>query len=62
METLNQQTRMLKLTRGEMCDIRLALTAVMVDNPDAKKWSKLREKVIAQLDAQDPEEYKCIQN
>ena len=62
MATLNKQTRTLKLTRGEMCDIRLALTATMIGNPDAKKWSKLREKVIAQLDAQDPGEYKCIEN
>lgn len=59
---LNQEMRKLELTRGEMCDIRRALTAVMFgfDRSDSsrKYWARLREKVIAQIEAQDPEEYR----
>ena len=59
---LNQEMRTLELTRHEMCDIRRALTAVMCgfDHSDSsrKYWARLREEVIAQLDAQDPDEYK----
>lgn len=57
---LNQQMRKLELTRSEMCDIRRALTSVMIsfDRSESsyKYWARLREKVISQLDAQDPEE------
>ena len=57
---LNQEKRTLELTRGEMNDIRRALTAVMCgfDRSDSsrKYWARLRDKVIAQLEAQDPQE------
>ena len=59
---VNQEMRTLELTRIEMCDIRRALTAVMTSfdrsNSSRKYWERLREKVIAQLDAQDPDGYK----
>ena len=57
---LNQEMRTLELTRLEMCDIRRALTSVMCsfDHSDSsrKYWARLREKVIAQLEAQDPQD------
>lgn len=57
---LNQETRTLELTRLEMLDIRRALTAVMCefDHSDSnrKYWARLREKVLAQLEAQDPQD------
>ena len=57
---LNQEIRKLELTRLEMCDIQRALSAVMSKydrNTNSRKyWEKLREKVIAQLEAQDPKE------
>lgn len=55
---LNQQTRTLKLTRGEMCDVLLALSIISSENPDVKKWDKLLTKARSQFDAQDPEEYR----
>ena len=55
---LNQEMRTLELTRLEMCDIRRALTCVMCDldrsDSSRKYWARLRDKVIAQLEAQDP--------
>lgn len=57
---LNQEMRKLELTRREMCDIRRALTSVMItydrSDDNRKYWERLREKVIAQLEAQDPTE------
>ena len=57
---LNQEMRTLELTRIEMCDIRRALTNVMCsfDRNDSSRrhWARLREKVIAQLEAQDPQD------
>ena len=57
---LNQEMRTLELTRSEMCDIRRALTSVMCsfDRSDSsrKYWARLRDKVIAQLEAQDPKQ------
>ena len=52
---LNKKTRTLKLTRGEMCKIRVALTAAMqsTDGESRAMWDGLRAKVIAQLDQQD---------
>lgn len=59
---LNQEMRTLNLKRIEILDIQRALTAVMTsfDRSDSsrKYWARLREKVIAQLAEQDPEEYK----
>ena len=57
---LNQEMRTLTLTRIEMLDIQRALSAVMCgfDRSDSsrKYWARLRDKVIAQLEEQDPEE------
>lgn len=57
---LNQEMRTLELERWEMLDIRRALTAIMTSfdrSDDSRKyWARLRERVIAQLEAQDPEE------
>lgn len=57
---LNQEMRKLELTRLEMCDIRRALTSIMTSydrsDDNRKYWERLREKVIAQLEAQDPPE------
>lgn len=59
---LNQEMRTLNLKRTEILDIQRALTAVVIsfDRSDSsrKYWARLREKVIAQLAEQDPEEYK----
>lgn len=59
---LNQEMRTLELTRSEMNDIRRAITSVMVnfDHSDSnrKYWNRLREKVISQLEEQDPEEFR----
>ena len=59
---LNQEMRTLNLTRSEMLDIRRALTAVMTSfersDSSRKHWARLRDKVIAQLDEQDPEEFR----
>lgn len=57
---LNQEMRTLELTKIEMCEIHRALTAVMcgLDRSDSnrKYLARLREKVIAQMEAQDPQE------
>ena len=57
---LNQEMRTLTLTRKDMLDIQRALTAVMCgfDHSDRsrKYWARLRDKVISQLEEQDPEE------
>lgn len=54
---INQEMRTLELTRIEMCDIRRALTAVMLgfEQGDSNReyWFRIRKKVIAQLEAQD---------
>lgn len=52
---INQKSRTLKLTRGEMNDIRGAITSVIysVDDVSKKKWEALKEKIVSQLDAQD---------
>lgn len=59
---LNQEMRTLNLKRIEILDIQRALTAVVIsfDRSDSRRkyWARLREKVIAQLAEQDPEEYK----
>ena len=57
---LNQEMRTLELERWEMLNIRRALTVIMTSfdrsDDNRKYWARLRERVIAQLEAQDPEE------
>ena len=59
-QSKNQKMRTLTLTRRESNDIRRALTAVMCSfapcESSYKYWETLREKVIAQLESQDPVE------
>lgn len=58
---LNQEIRTITLERGDMFNIRRALLEMIIscrNESNRKYWMILREKVIAQLAEQDPEEYK----
>ena len=59
---LNQETRTVTMSRSDMCRIATALTAVMFGfdkgTGSREMWERIRSEFIAQLDAQDPEEFR----
>ena len=59
---LNQEMRTVTMSRADMCRIRTALTSVMLSfdkgSGSREMWKRIRAELIAQLDAQDPDEYK----
>lgn len=46
----NENIVILRLTRGELCSVLLSLTATKQENPQAKRWGLLHEKLKAILD------------
>ena len=58
---LNQEMRTVTMSRGDMCRIRTALTAIMQSFDEGssshKMWERIRREFIEQLNAQDPAEF-----
>lgn len=54
---INQKTRTVKMTRHEMCRIRVAITGTILSFEEGseirKMWEQIKEKFVAQLDEQD---------
>ena len=61
MLTPNQKTRTVKMTRHEMCRIRAAITSTMFSFEEGtesrKMWEEIKDKFVAQLDAQDAKDF-----
>lgn len=50
---VNQESVRVQITRGQLCNILLALTAVAQASPEATKWPKLHDELRAILDKHD---------
>lgn len=49
----NQESVRVQITRGQLCNILLAITAVSQAAPDAAKWPKLHDELREILDKHD---------
>lgn len=49
----NNESVRVQITRGTLCDILLAITAVSQAAPDAAKWQKLHDELREILDKHD---------
>lgn len=50
---INQESVRVQITRGTLCDILIALTAVQEARPEAQKWSKIHDELRDILDRHD---------
>lgn len=55
MKSLNEKTVNVKMKRIELCDLMLACTVIANANPNTTKWTKLHDKLEAQLSKFDEE-------
>lgn len=49
----NLESVRVQITRGTLCDILIALTAVQQAAPDAKKWSRIHDELKSVLNDHD---------
>lgn len=50
---INQESVRVQITRGALCDILIALTAVSQARPEAHKWSRIHDELREILDMHD---------
>lgn len=53
MHIVNQESVRVQITRGTLCDILIALTAVSQANPSATKWTRIHDELREILDRHD---------
>lgn len=53
MHIVNQESVRVQITRGTLCDILIALTAVGQANPSATKWARIHDELREILDKHD---------
>lgn len=53
MHIINQESVRVQITRGTLCDILIALTAVEQANPSATKWARIHDELRGILDRHD---------
>ena len=50
---VNQESVRVQITRGTLCDILIALTAVQQAAPEARKWERIHDQLREILDKHD---------
>lgn len=50
---INQESVRVQITRGTLCDILIALTAVQQAAPEARKWGRIHDELREILDRHD---------